>query len=96
MSWLDDLPASERDALRDAGRIGASRYEDTILVPVPEAARLMGVSEDTIRALEASGTLPSIRIGRRVLFARAGLEDWALANQRRDWALANQRRELAP
>lgn len=78
--WIDNLPAGERAALTDAGRIGASRYEgpDTILVAVPEAARLMGVSEDTIRALEGSGTLPSVRIGRRVLFSRAGLEAKAL------------------
>lgn len=83
MSWIDDLPASERAALVDAGRIGASRYAgpetaaETILVPVPEAARLMGVSEDTIRALEGSGKLPAVRIGRRVLFSRAGLREKA-------------------
>ncbi len=84
MSWIDNLPAGERTALRDAGRIGASRFEGpdtTILVPVPEAARLMGVSEDTIRALEGSGSLPSVRIGRRVLFSRIGLEAWAMLNQ---------------
>ena len=79
MTWIDDLPASERRALEDAGRIGLNRFEGPtpILVPVPVAARLMGVSEDTIRALEGSGTLPSVRIGRRVLFNRAGLEEWA-------------------
>lgn len=27
MSWYDDLPASERVSLRDAGRIGATRFE---------------------------------------------------------------------
>jgi len=36
---------------------------------VDEAARLLGVSERTVRRHAAAGTLPSRRIGRRLLIA---------------------------
>jgi len=43
---------------------------------VPEAAALMSLSERTVRALVASGTLPCCRVGRRVLITRAAIEEF--------------------
>lgn len=34
MSWYDELPAGERAELRDAGRIGATRYQGPELIDV--------------------------------------------------------------
>src|SRR5690242_702465 len=38
------------------------------LVDVPQAARALGISRTALRRLELGGELPSVRIGRRVLF----------------------------
>jgi len=40
---------------------------------VPEAARLLGVSDETVYAAAEAGDLPSLRLGRRVLIVTAGL-----------------------
>lgn len=37
------------------------------------AARLLGVSERTVRRMRADGRLPSVRVGRRVLVPLAGV-----------------------
>ena len=41
---------------------------------VPEAARLLGVSRMTAYSAVREGTIPSLRIGRRVLVPRAELD----------------------
>lgn len=58
-----------------------------IASPVPrlalnkaEAARALGVSERQIEDMVASGQVPNVRIGRRVLLPVDGLRIW-LANQ---------------
>jgi excisionase family DNA binding protein len=47
---------------------------DRLTVTVPEAARLLGVSRMSAYSAVRTGEIPSIRIGRRVLIARAALE----------------------
>jgi excisionase family DNA binding protein len=42
-----------------------------------EAARLLGISPRTLWQLEKDGAIRSKRIGRRVLYARSVLEDFA-------------------
>lgn len=48
-----------------------------LLIGVPDAARLLGVSPKTVKRGLASGEIPGIRkLGRRTLVSRAELEDW--------------------
>lgn len=48
----------------------------TFLTPA-EAARLLRVSEDTVRGMLNAGTLPGLRLGRLWRIPEAALEDWA-------------------
>jgi len=56
-------------------------HEHTDLITTGAAARLLEVSEPTVRKYEDEGRLPAIRAGRMRLFARADVE--ALAAKRR-------------
>jgi excisionase family DNA binding protein len=47
---------------------------ERLTVSVPEAARLLGVSRMTAYSAVREGTIPSLRIGRRVLVPRAALD----------------------
>jgi excisionase family DNA binding protein len=47
---------------------------DKLTVTVSEAAQLLGVSRMTAYSAVREGTIPSLRIGRRVLVPRAALE----------------------
>ena len=47
-----------------------------LLISVREAARLLGISRNLAYELIAEGRLPHIRLGRRVLVSRYGLEQW--------------------
>ncbi len=92
--WIDDLPASERAELRDAGRLGGTRFDgpelakdgvQPVLVSVQETARMMGgIDPDTVYTLCNSGQLPHIRLGRRILVSVDGLKAWVAANDGRD------------
>lgn len=50
--------------------------EKPLLLTVPEAARLLGISRNLAHDLVAQGRLPHIRLGRRILIPRFGLEQW--------------------
>jgi len=54
---------------------GSDRLEPLVL-SVPEAARLLGVSRNLAYELVREGRLPHVRLGRRVLIPRVGLEQW--------------------
>lgn len=60
----DELPGLSARA-KAAGRLTYT---------VPEAGRLLGISRGTAYAAAAEKTLPTIRIGRRLLVPRAALE----------------------
>jgi excisionase family DNA binding protein len=45
-----------------------------LTLSVPEAARLLGVSRMTAYTAIRDGTIPSLKLGRRVLVPRAALE----------------------
>jgi excisionase family DNA binding protein len=47
---------------------------ERLTLSVPEAARLLGVSRMSAYSAVREGTIPSIRIGRRVLVPRAALD----------------------
>ena len=48
-------------------------FEETLTLTVPEAARLLGISRMTAYTAVRERTIPSLRIGRRVLVPRAAL-----------------------
>lgn len=47
---------------------------DRLTFTVPEAGRLLGISRGAAYAAAADKTLPTVRIGRRLLVPRASLE----------------------
>ena len=52
---------------------------EKLTISVPEAAQLLGVSRMTAYSAVREGTIPSLRIGRRVLVPRVALERLLLA-----------------
>ena len=55
--------------------VGAGRAAlQPLTYSVPEVARLLGINRNTAYELAARGALPTIRLGKRVLVVRAGLE----------------------
>lgn len=44
------------------------------VLSVPEAGRLLGICRDSAYAAVRNGTLPSIRLGKRIVVPRAALE----------------------
>lgn len=53
----------QRDAARTA----------TLTLSIPEAAQLLGISKNLAYEAAARGEIPTVKIGRRVLVPRAGL-----------------------
>lgn len=49
-------------------------FPKKLALSAKEAAELIGVHENTLRALIARGELRAVRVGRRVLVPRAALE----------------------
>jgi excisionase family DNA binding protein len=54
----------------------AGGRNDRLLLTVPEAARLLRISRNLCYELVAQGRLPHVRLGRRILIPRHGLEAW--------------------
>ncbi len=50
--------------------------DEGLLLTVPEAAKLLRISRGLAYELVAQGRLPHIRLGRRILIPRHGLEGW--------------------
>lgn len=55
---------------------------EQLLMRAEEVARALGLGRSKVYALLASGTLPSVRIGRSVRVSRAALERWLEAKCR--------------
>lgn len=51
---------------------------EPLLLSVDEAARLLNVASRTVWTLTKSGTLPHVRIGRRVLYPVDALRRWTI------------------
>lgn len=52
---------------------------EKMLLTVQEAADLTGLCAITIYELAKTQGFPAVRVGRRVLISRRGLEDWIAA-----------------
>jgi excisionase family DNA binding protein len=48
---------------------------ERLVLTVPEAAEMLGISRTTGYALFASGELPSVRLGRRIVVPRRALDE---------------------
>lgn len=83
----DDLAVAVLRLVRAIeGECGPARADDTETLParagaeqqlaytIPEAAAVLRVSESTVRRQIQAGTLPALRIGKRLLIRRATLE----------------------
>ena len=74
-SWFASPEAQEilTDAVRIAVREEVKSLLADELIDVSEAAKLLSMSEGAIRKSVERGTLPCVRIGRRVRFRRRDL-----------------------
>jgi len=71
----DDRKASgQLAAAVDPGRLPEGQSEGRLVLTIPEAYRALAIGESTLRQLIASGQLPVLRIGRRVLVPRQAVE----------------------
>jgi excisionase family DNA binding protein len=50
--------------------------DESLLLTVPETARLLRISRNLAYELVRQNILPHVRLGRRVLIPRHGLEQW--------------------
>ena len=58
------------------GRPHRDQWNQSLLVTVEEAARLLGIGRTTMFELIGSGDVKSVRLGRRRLIARKSLESF--------------------
>jgi predicted DNA-binding transcriptional regulator AlpA len=64
----------------------------TKVVPASEAAKLVGLSESTLAKLRLNGNGPTYcKLGRRVLYRPADLEEWLQSRTTRDTSDADAR-----
>ena len=95
--WVEDLsavvepvaPAATLPATGSSDRFSVSM--EPLLVSVADAARVLGLSKSTIHGLAANGTIPSLRIGTRVLLPVQALQEWIEAR-----LVEDQQRYAAP
>lgn len=66
-------PYAGSSARRDRGETATDR---SLLLTVPEAARLLRISRGLAYELIAEGKLPAVRLGRVIRVPRHSLEQW--------------------
>ena len=54
-----------------------------LAITIPEAGRLLGISRGLAYELARQGTIPTLRLGRRLVVPRAALEQMVAAAARR-------------
>jgi excisionase family DNA binding protein len=52
---------------------------EPLLVDVPAASKLLGISDRTLWSMTKAGEVPCVRLRRRVLYAPQALRDWVAA-----------------
>ena len=79
--WTDGVPDWSDDDERSAGivmtpvlSVKPPEREPALLLKVEDAARLLGVGRTTLFELIGQGRIQTVRVGRRRLVVRAGLE----------------------
>jgi excisionase family DNA binding protein len=75
--WYNGTPGRERLLNEVVPQVGRAALENqTLLVTVEEAGRLLGVGRTTMFELIGRGDIKSVRLGRRRLIARKSLESF--------------------
>ena len=72
--WSDDEERSSRIELTPVLGVKPPDREPALLLKVEDAARLLGVGRTTFFELIGQGRIQTVRVGRRRLVVRAGLE----------------------
>jgi excisionase family DNA binding protein len=55
---------------------GVNYMDARLTLNVDEAAKLLGLNRITVYRLVGQGAIPNVRIGRRIIIPRRGLEEW--------------------
>lgn len=75
--WYNGMPGQGSTLDTEAPLIGSTSVENqTLLVTIEEAARLLGIGRTTMFELIGRGEVKSVRLGRRRLIARRQLESF--------------------
>lgn len=69
-----EVPAELADALH-GGRASGALESQPMLIPVPQAAQLLGISRSAAYRCAACGDLPSTHLGGRVYVITARLQE---------------------
>ena len=72
--WSDDGPRTARIVMTPLLSMKPPEKEPALLLKVEDAARLLGVGRTTLFELIGQGRIQTVRVGRRRLVVRAGLE----------------------
>ncbi len=56
------------------------KEELPLLINTTQAAKTLGISPRSLWTLTRAGTIPCIKIGRRVMYSKRGLQDWVIKN----------------
>jgi hypothetical protein len=51
-----------------------------LLISAAQAAKTLGISPRNLWTQTQSGTIPSIKLGRRVMYSPSSLQDWVTKN----------------
>jgi excisionase family DNA binding protein len=65
---MKQLPSAQRESGRELAVTPTPAHGLPHLLPAPDAARVIGVSERTLFTLTKSGQIPAVRIGRAVRY----------------------------
>jgi excisionase family DNA binding protein len=77
---LDEPVTQLRTGLRSAGVVPPGEVREVnepLFVSLQEAADMLCLSKRTLHRLVAEGGIPSVKVGRRRLFSRRKLMEWA-------------------
>lgn len=61
---------------RGAAAAGPREAPEPLLISAQAAAKLLSISERTLRDRTKDGSIPSLRLGGRVLYSYSALVDW--------------------
>ena len=63
-----------------SGQQNEVREDLPLLISVAQAAKTLGISPRSLWTQTRSGIIPSIRLGRRVMYSPCSLQDWVARN----------------
>ncbi len=72
--WIDDEPRVRQLGFNATSHVKSVSAEPALLLKVEDAARLLGVGRTTLFEFIGQGRIQTVRLGRRRLVVRAGLE----------------------